>query len=283
MIKKLLVALLLLFTISFALDVPQLKGYVNDYAQVLEPQQAKAINVYLKNYQEETSNQIFILIINSLKGENLFEYSMKVAEKWRPGIKDKDNGVLLLVVKKERKIRIEVGYGLEGDLTDGESGDIIRYAIAPYFREGNFDHGVMNGVYTIVKALSADFHPSQQESSFASQAVDNRVNSFFLISIMLAIISWGLFKSGHKLIPGFVGMLAISLLLLITGINLPIMVILLLLLLGGPLYAYIVMLLLIVFIELRFGYYGGFGGGSSGGFGGGMGGSFGGGGASGSW
>lgn len=284
--KKFLIFSLLL-SLLLALPVPQLKGYLNDQAGILTEQQAKAVENYLKSFDEQTSNQIFILTLDSLKGEPLFDYSLKVAEQWQPGVEGKDNGVLLLIAKKERKIRIEVGYGLEGELTDAESGEIIRYAMVPHFREGNFDRGIIHGVYALTESISGEFKPSRTDTSYANQAVDNRVNAVFLISIFLGLISWGFFNSGKKKTPAIFGVIAAALILSILGLDIPLLLAILLVFIGGPIYAFLVMLILMLFISTRFGYYGGgyhgSSGGGFGGFSGGGGGSFGGGGASGSW
>jgi len=285
--------LFLIFTslsLLFALEVPQLAGYVNDKAGILNQQETSALDQYLKSFEEETSNQIFILTVDSLKGEPIFDYALQVYEQWQPGTKEKDNGTLLLIAKKERKVRINVGYGLEGVLTDAKSGEIIRYVIAPHFREGDYAKGLMSGVYAIVQAVNGEFHPSTTDTAYANQAVDNRVNTVFLISIFLALLSWTFFNNGKKKMPVLFGMIAAALMIMILGVQLPLLLLLLLIFLGGPLYAFFVMLLLIIFVSSRFGYYGGygsrgrsFGSGGFGGFSGGGGGSFGGGGASGSW
>jgi len=279
--KKIWLLFFTLLSLSFSLEVPKLQGYVNDYAKLLKPEEKQAISGYLENYNQEKKNQIIVLTIPSLKGEDISQYSMKVAEKWKIGEKDIDNGVILLIAKKERKLRIEVGYGLEGVLTDGESGEIIRYAIKPYFKEGLYGKGMINGLYAITKALSGDFQPTSRETSYAQQAVDQRINAIFILSIFVGFLAWIFFKGGNKLAPAILGILTFPILLLILGWKLTILFLAFSLLLG-PVYGYIIMLLFIVFMESRFFYFLGGGFGGSSGFGGG-GGSFGGGGASGSW
>ena len=126
----------------FALDVPFLSGRVIDDVGILSDEIKISIENKLKEHEKQTSNQVVVLIIPSLEGEILEEYSLKVASTWKLGQKGKDNGVLLLIAKNDRKIRIEVGYGLEGTLTDVLCNRIIRNEITPSFKQGNFSLGV---------------------------------------------------------------------------------------------------------------------------------------------
>lgn len=142
---------------AHAEDVPFLGGRVNDYAGILSSNTISELNWKLKAFEDSTSNQVVVLTINSLNGENLEEYSVKVAQTWKLGQKGKDNGVLLLVVKDDRKLRIEVGYGLESDLTDAISSVIIQREILPKFKKGNYDAGVKAGVAAILGAINGTF------------------------------------------------------------------------------------------------------------------------------
>ena len=121
---------------AYALDVPQLKGYVNDYANMISPQAAAQLENELKAFERSDSTQIVILTVPSLEGEVLEEYGIKVAEAWKIGWKGKDNGVISLVAKQDRKMRIEVGSGLEGKLTDLTAGRIVDLVVKPRFKEG---------------------------------------------------------------------------------------------------------------------------------------------------
>ncbi len=143
MYKKIIFALtfLLLTNTAFALEVPKLKERINDYAEILAPNQEAELENLLKNAETRTSSQIALLTITSLEKENLEDFSLKVIETWKLGQKNKDNGVLLLIALKEKKIRIEVGYGLEAVLTDAKSGFIIRNIIAPHFKKKKILYG----------------------------------------------------------------------------------------------------------------------------------------------
>jgi len=161
----------------FALDVPPLKARVTDLAGVLSPSQRQHIEEQLYLFETRTSNQIAVLIIPSLEGEALEDYSIRVTDRWKLGTGDKENGVLLLIVKNDRKIRIEVGYGLEGALTDLIASQIIRKDIAPYFRQGNYYAGIVNGLNGIMAATRNEYKadprqyqrsPSENRKSFGS-------------------------------------------------------------------------------------------------------------------
>lgn len=137
-----------LFTNSFSQKaVPELWGIrVHDDAHALKQETVDQLEKELKAYEDSTSNQVAILIVQSLDGDVLEEYSLRIAEKWKLGTKNKDNGVLLLVAVDDHKMRIEVGQGLEGVLTDAQSNRIIRNEIAPEFRRGDYDAGVKAGI-----------------------------------------------------------------------------------------------------------------------------------------
>jgi len=142
---------------------------VHDEANILSSSTRSLLESILKRDRDSTSNQIAVLTIPSLEGQSLEEYSLQVSEKWKLGKADKDNGVLLLIVVNDRDIRIEVGYGLEGVLTDALSSRINRNEIAPYFRQGNYDEGVKAGVIAIIDAIKGEYKnddpPQKRKSS----------------------------------------------------------------------------------------------------------------------
>lgn len=148
-----------------ALEVPPLKGRVNDYAQLLDGRQRAQLEFALERYEEETSNQLVVLTIASLQGEDLEGFSIRVAESWKIGRKGKDNGVILVIAVKERRIRIEVGYGLEAALTDVEASRIIRNVIAPALRRGDYFGGIASGIDAIIKATKGEFKGTPKPES----------------------------------------------------------------------------------------------------------------------
>lgn len=156
------------FVLSFSLfaqkAVPELWNLrVHDEAHVLKQETIDQLEKQLAHYEDSTSNQIAILIINSLEDESLEDYSLRVAEKWKLGQKDKDNGVLLLIAVDDHKMRIEVGEGLEGVLTDALSNRIIRNEMAPAFRRADFDEGVTNAIGGITDAIGGEYSATDSD------------------------------------------------------------------------------------------------------------------------
>jgi len=148
---------LLLPLTAQALEVPKISGYINDRAGLLTAPVRLELEQFLEQFKNSDSTQIAVLTIPSLEGESLEEFSLKVAESWELGQKNKDNGALLLIAKQERKVRIEVGYGLEGKLTDLLAGRIIDQEITPHFKNGDFDRGIVAGVASISEAVRGEY------------------------------------------------------------------------------------------------------------------------------
>lgn len=285
--KKLVAILLLLVlpSLAHALEVPALRGHVNDYAGMLSPGAAQRIEAELSAFERSDSTQIAILTIPSLEGEDLEGYSIKVAEAWKIGQQDKDNGVILLVAKQDRKIRIEVGRGLEGKLTDLLSGRIIRNQIAPAFKAGDFDAGVAAGVSAIMAVVKGEYTASPRDSQ-ARRHTSQPVLTM-LIFLLVAVVVLGALS---KVLGGLAGAIGLPLIgsFLFSGAGLVVLAVLAFVGFFGGLF------LSFLFGSGRGGGFGGpfIGGGFGGGFGGGGfggggfsggGGDFGGGGASGDW
>jgi uncharacterized protein len=146
-------ALLVLVTgVARALDVPPLTGRVIDRANVLSPQIESQLQAQLESYERTTAHQLAVLTVPSLEGDPIEDYTLRVAENWKLGKKGKDDGILLFVAVEDRKIRIEVGYGLEGDVPDAFVGRIIRDVMAPAFRQGDLGFGISRAVSAIMAA-----------------------------------------------------------------------------------------------------------------------------------
>jgi uncharacterized protein len=131
---------------ALALDVPKLGGRVNDYANLISPAAEARIDLTLATLEQDEGAQVVVLTIDSLDGEQLEEYSLRVAETWKLGRAEQDDGALLLIAKNDRKMRIEVGYGLEPVLTDVMSRRVLDQVLRPRFRAGDFDGGVERAV-----------------------------------------------------------------------------------------------------------------------------------------
>ncbi len=252
-------ALLLVCTIfllaapfAFALDFPPLTGRVVDQANIMSAQSRADVETKLKNLEDKSSIQLVVATVKSLQGSDIETYANELFRAWKLGETKKNNGVLLLVAPNEHKVRIEVGYGLEGTLTDALSSVIISSAIVPRFKANDFSGGIERGVDGIVSVLSgdtADWQPKKVTVRRDDQ-VGNEIFLFLFVMIVIIIIISNRNNRG----PG-------------SYVNR-----------GGR----------TIFIPYGGGWGGGFGGGDwgGGGFGGGFsggGGSSGGGGASGSW
>jgi len=271
-----------------ALDVPRLKGHVNDYAGMLSPASVRQLETLLTDFEQKESTQIALLTVPSLAGDSLEDFSIRVAEAWKIGQKEPDNGAILLIAKADRKIRIEVGFGLEGRLTDLLAGRIIRNVIAPHFKAGAFDQGIAAGIAAMIDAVQGEF--SAAESPPPSRPKQTGIPLLPLLAILFLINALGRASrtigavAGGVLAPVAGGLFfGLGPMLLLALIPVGIAAGLVVSLIGGP-------LSMGHGGSRRGGGYwgGGFGGGggfSSGGFGGfsGGGGGFGGGGASGGW
>ncbi len=140
-----------------ALDVPALGGRVNDYGEMISAATEAQIVSKLEAIEASDSTQVVVLTVPSLKGEDIEGFSIRVAEAWKIGTKERDNGAILVVSRDDHELRIEVGLGLEGRLTDLLAGRIIDRIIVPSFKEGNFDQGFVRGVDAIVSAVKGEY------------------------------------------------------------------------------------------------------------------------------
>ncbi len=174
--KKISVILLCLALLSSPLvgsalgrEVPALKGRVNDYAGILSAPAKNHIEQLLVELENSDSTQLVVLTIKSLQGDSLEQFSLRVVESWKIGQSGLDNGALLLIAVEDRKVRIEVGYGLEGKLTDLMAGRIIRNVILPQFKQGDFDQGVIGGVNAMIATVRGEYSNADQIESGSSQ------------------------------------------------------------------------------------------------------------------
>ncbi|HMP99286.1 MAG TPA: TPM domain-containing protein [Cyclobacteriaceae bacterium] len=199
LLGSILFSLFILSISSPAKDVPFLSGRVVDEARVLSSQTISAIENKLRTHEQAKGNQVAVLIVKSLEGEALESYSLKVAETWKLGQKGKYNGVLLLIAIEDRKLRIEVGYGLEGDLTDAKSNRIIRNIITPEFRRSDYDNGILNGVNAIVSVIEGSdlAEESGSEEEFEDFSTSEIIMlSVFVFSILGLFTFFGLISKG---------------------------------------------------------------------------------------
>lgn len=289
-ISFLLLTLLLMPFQLLALDAPQLTGRINDHAGMLSPASAARLDSELAAFERDQSTQIVVLTIPSLEGDDMEQFAIKVAEQWKIGQEGKDNGVILILSQAERRVRIEVGMGLQGVLPDLTAGRIIRDVMRPYLRNGDFDSGISAGVEVIMAATKGEFTAQPQERTGSRHGASSPFFTVLLFAGVAAVVL-GSFSRLLAALPGAVG------LPLAAGMAFPGLAFIYLLILGG------VGMVAGILLSVLFGhgsssgrggggFYwggGGFGGGGfgGGGFGGGGfsggGGGFNGGGASDSW
>ena len=267
------------------LPIPPLTTRVIDLTQTLAPAEAAALEAKLADWEARTSNQLAVLIVPTTQPEPIESYSLRVAEKWKIGRKGQDNGALFLVAKNDRKMRIEVGYGLEGVLTDVTARRIIAENVAPAFREGRFAAGIDSGVDRIIAVVAEGKPlPPRKAENVRKPAGGFSFDTLMLILFIVVPVVGGILRKifgrllGSTVGAGIVGAAAW--------------------LVAGSVAIAVLGAIVAFFVMIFFGMGGGMGrggggwtstsggwsggGGSGGGFSGG-GGSFGGGGASGNW
>jgi len=266
--------------------VPALRARVTDLAGLLSPDQTQRLEATLARYESETGHQIAVLTVPTLDGEEIESFSMRVVERWRLGQKGADNGVLLLVAPRERRVRIEVGYGLEGAIPDAVANRVIDEVIKPRFRAGDYAGGIEAATAALMAAARGEALPVERRPARPGAPHQDPLSALFFAALFGMILTTPFRRVrpvgalvGGTVSGGLAWLLLASLGWAVAGFGVGA----LLGLLGpgpgmgsrggrgfgGPLF-------------LPRGGGGGFGGGGGGGFGGG-GGGFGGGGASGSW
>ena len=254
--------------------MPPLAARVTDLTGTLSGDQRAALEDRLKSFETQKGSQIAVLIVPTTKPDEIEQYSIRVAEQWKLGRKGVDDGVLLLIAKDDRKLRIEVGYGLEGALPDAIAKRIVADDIAPHFKQGDFYGGIVAGITRIIGVLQGEPLPPPRQS----QSNGVPAQTWLPVLLVTALVGGAILRS---LLGAFPGALANGGLIALATVLLG----------GGLFFAIIFGIMAFVFALVRGGGGwggGGFGGGgySSGGGGGGFsggGGGFGGGGASGDW
>jgi uncharacterized protein len=180
----------LLFSVlpALALEFPALSGRVVDEAGILEPATRAALTDKLAALEAKSSDQLVVVTLKSLQGTSIEGFGVELGRRWQIGQKGKNNGVLLIVAPNERKVRIEVGYGLEGTLTDAISRLIIENAILPRFRANDFPGGITRGVDDIISVLTGDAAEWQQRAAKRPEPVTNWGS---IVVVILVIVVFG--------------------------------------------------------------------------------------------
>jgi len=272
MMRYLLICFAFLFALNAQADevaVPTLKQRVTDLTGTLDPNQQAALESRLAQYEQVKGSQIAILIVPSTQPEAIEQYSIRVTDAWKIGRKGVDDGLLILVAKNDRKMRIEVGYGLEGVIPDAIAKRIIAETITPFFKQGDYYGGLNAGLDQIFVLVNGEALPLPAQHQAQDTSLHGLLPMLLFGGVMVGMILRAIFGSfvGGAITGGVIGFLV-----WVLG--------------GGFLFALV--LGFIAFVVTLAGIFnggpsmGGFSGGGGGGFSGG-GGGFGGGGASGDW
>jgi uncharacterized protein len=254
--------------------IPALQQRVTDLTQTLTSEQQSQLEAKLAAFEQQKGSQVAVLIVASTKPEEIEQYSIRVVDAWKLGREKPDDGVLVLVAKDDRKMRIEVGYGLEGAIPDLIAKRIITEIMAPSFRQGDYYGGINNALEQVIRLISGEQLPVPAQSKPSGGKLWDMLYVVFIAAFVVGGILRAIFGKflGGVLNGGIIGML--------------------IWIFGGGLIVAIVLAIIAFFLTFAgaagLGHTGGLGGlgggyGGSGGWGGGGGGGFGGGGASGSW
>jgi uncharacterized protein len=197
-LRLLLLAMLLVSPIpAQAIDIPPPPDhYVTDQANLLSPALKAQLEEGLAAFERDSSNQVLVATFPSLGGDSIEDFGIRLSERWRPGQGGRDNGIILLVSKEDKKARIEVGYGLEGAVPDAVARSILQTQILPRFKAGDFDGGVKAGLDAIIQATRGEYQ-GQGNKIFARWWL-----AFLIVLVIVAFLlifsgSYGLSSRGH--------------------------------------------------------------------------------------
>jgi len=182
--------------LSEDLEAIRLTARVTDLTATLSSQDIAKLESVLKDFEGKTSTQLVVLLVPSMGEQSIEEVAYEIAKRNKIGQKGKDNGILLLVSKNDRQLRIEVGYGLEGSLPDALAGLIIRREIVPLFRQGDYLHGIEAGVNAIMRATFNEYTADEEPRSSS-----RRFSPIAIVLLLLLLVARGLF--GRRRRDGF--------------------------------------------------------------------------------
>jgi uncharacterized protein len=192
--KLYFVVFILLISSTFSQpDIPKLKMWATDMTNTLSQSELSSLNLRLKTYQDTSSNQIVVLMIPSLENYPIEMLAEETATKNKIGTEKNDNGILLLIAKNDRELRLEVGYGLEGAVPDAIASSIIRNIIRPKFKNDDYYAGINDGISSIIKAIGGEYkaEDANDEKGFP-----------FIILIIIFIVIWMFVSKGGPFVPG---------------------------------------------------------------------------------
>ena len=180
-------------------QVPPIGGRVTDQTATLTNEQKSALEQTLRAFEARKGSQVAVLIVPSTAPETIEQYALRVAEQWKPGRKNVDDGALLVVAKDDRTLRIEVGYGLEGALTDAASKRIISEIIVPRFREGDYYGGITAGVDRILRVIDGESLPKPEEKLPGGM---RGIGSILPVMMILVLVLGGVLHTVLGRFPG---------------------------------------------------------------------------------
>jgi uncharacterized protein len=186
--------LLFCYSVGFAQpQIPKLKMWATDLTNTFSQSELQDLNTRLKSYQDTSSNQIVVLMIPSLEGYPIEMLAEETATKNKIGTEKNDNGILLLIAKDDKELRLEVGYGLEGAVPDAIASSIIRNVIRPRFKDNDYYLGINEGINSIIAAIGGEYK--------AEDADDDRGLPFIFL-IIIIIIAFSFMRGGGPFVPG---------------------------------------------------------------------------------
>jgi len=192
---------ILLITSFYGFKVPKYKGFVNDYVGILDDKTKMKLESLCKAMADKGIAEYAIVIIDTTEGAGEFEYAQKLFDEWKIGKKGVDNGILLLIAMKDRRVRIHTGYGVEAIITDGVAGNIIDTYILPYFKQGRFNEGILYGSVAIAKKLDTkgELGSIVQKSIRKTTKKDKlSILTYILFLVLFLTIVLSRFHRGHR-------------------------------------------------------------------------------------
>lgn len=188
-----LVFILFISTAFSQPEIPKLKMWATDLTNTLSPSELNSLNIRLKSYEDTTSNQIVVLLIPSLENYPIEMLAEETATKNKIGTEKNDNGILLIIAKEDRELRLEVGYGLEGAFPDAIASSIIRNVIRPRFKDNDYYLGINEGINSIIASIGGEYK---------AEEVDDDGGFPFIFLIIVIIIAFSFMRGGGPFVPG---------------------------------------------------------------------------------
>ena len=187
------------------LKFPELTGRIIDQAHVLQPQTISALDEKLAAFEQQTSHQVVVVTLNDIGDYDIADYGYQLGRHWQIGQQGKNDGVIVLMVPSTKQVRIDVGYGLEGDLTDATSSMIISNVMIPQFKQGDLETGLVQGTLAVMSVISQDGSPLVKQAQ--GQTADSQMKYFLIALLIFWVISrlFGGRSSGSGIAPFLLG------------------------------------------------------------------------------